>query len=195
MIVSVLLAIFISPLVGYLDYEPKEGDVIFQSLPMGELTKVIEGATSSAYSHTGLIVKKNNTWYVREAIVTVHDTHLYWWILRGRGDSFSVYRLKEKYQKYTKQLIKNSESFLTKPYDFFYELSDDAIYCSELIFKAYKQASGQNMGKLTTLGALNWKSYKKFILSIENKIPLDRVMITPKDLAEAEQLEEVYSNY
>ena len=195
MIISFLLSIFILPLLGYLDYKPKEGDIIFQSLPLGELTKVIEGATESPYSHTGLIVKKNNTWYVREAILTVHDTHLYWWILRGRNNKFSVYRLKKTYQKYTKKFVKNSEVFLKKPYDFFYELSDEAIYCSELIFKAYKLASGKDMGKLTTLGALNWKPYKEFILSVENKIPLDRVMITPKDLAEAEQLEEIYSNY
>ena len=51
------------------------------------------------------------------------------------------------------------------------------------------------MGKLTMLKSLHWQPYKEFILSIENKIPLDRIMITPKDLAEAEQLEKVFSTY
>jgi hypothetical protein len=51
------------------------------------------------------------------------------------------------------------------------------------------------MGKLASLKELDWKPYEEFILSIEETIPLDRVMITPKDLAEAEQLEKVFSSY
>jgi len=51
------------------------------------------------------------------------------------------------------------------------------------------------LGKLTTLSKLNWKPHEEFILSIENTIPLDREMITPKDLSEAHELELVFSNY
>ena len=178
-----------------LQYKPKEGDMIFQSLPFGELTKVIEGVTGSPYSHVGLMVKKNDRWYVREAIGEVKDTLLYFWILRGRKNNFSVFRLREEYQKNIPEMIKKSQKFLGYPYDFHYELDDEKIYCSELIFKAYKYVTHQKLGKLVTLRELNWKPYKEFILSIENKIPLDRKMITPKDLSEAKELELVYSNY
>ena len=180
---------------GYFKYDKKEGDLIFQSLPFGEVTTVIEGATDSPYSHVGLVVKKNGFWYVREAIGKVKDTHLLWWILRGRGDSFSVYRLKKEHQKNIPNWVKESQKFLGYPYDFHYELDDEKIYCSELIYKAYKRTTGGELGKLTTLSQLNWKPHKAFILSIENTIPLDRKMITPKDLAEADELELVYSNY
>ena len=180
---------------GYYKYDKKEGDLIFQSLPFGELTTVIEGATNSPYSHVGLLVNKNGFWYVREAIGKVKDTHLLWWILRGRGDSFSVYRFKEAYQKNIANLVKESENFLGYPYDFHYELDDEKIYCSELIYKAYKRTTGNKLGKITTLSQLDWKPHKEFILSIENTIPLDREMITPKDLAEANELELVFSNY
>jgi len=44
---------------GYYQYAKKEGDLIFQSLPFGELTTVIEGVTDSPYSHVGLVIKKN----------------------------------------------------------------------------------------------------------------------------------------
>ncbi len=114
---------------------------------------------------------------------------------RGRGDSFAVYRLKENYRKYIKDTIIQSAKFLGKPYDFFYELDDVKIYCSELIFQSYKRVTSQDLGKLVKLESLNWKPHKDFILSIENKIPLDRVMITPKDLSQAKQLYQVYSNY
>ena len=180
---------------GYFKYNKKEGDMIFQSLPFGELTTVIEGATDSPYSHVGLVVKKNGFWYVREAIGKVRDTPLLWWILRGRGDTFSVYRLKKEYQKNIPSLVKESQTFLGYPYDFHYELDDEKIYCSELIYKAYKRTTGRKLGKITTLSQLNWKPYKEFILSIENTIPLDREIITPKDLAEAHELELVFNNY
>ena len=180
---------------GYFQYDKKEGDLVFQSLPFGELTTVIEGVTDSPYSHVGLVVQKNGFWYVREAIGEVRDTPLLWWILRGRGDSFSVYRLKEAYQKNIPNLLKESQIFLGYPYDFHYELDDEKIYCSELIYKAYKRTTGNELGKITTLSKLNWKPHEKFILSIENTIPLDREMITPKDLAEANELKLVFSNY
>ena len=180
---------------GYFKYDKKEGDLIFQSLPFGELTTVIEGATHSPYSHVGLVVQKNGFWYVREAIGKVRDTPLLWWILRGRGDAFSVYRLKKEYQTNIPKLIEESQKMLGYPYDFHYELDDEKIYCSELIYKAYKRVTNKELGKITTLQELDWKPHEAFILSIENTIPLDRKMITPKDLAEADELELVFSNY
>jgi len=195
LLLSVLFYILLAPIFTYWEYKPKEGDILFQSLPFGKLTEAIEGATNSPYSHTGLVIKKGNFWYVREALGTVHDTHLYLWILRGRGNNFAVYRFKEAYQHTIPSLIKQSKLFLGYPYDFFYELGQDKIYCSELIFHAYKDITHQNLGKLVKLGELNWKPYKDFILSIENQVPLDRVMITPKDLSEAKELERVYSTY
>ena len=193
--VGVILYIFALPLNGYLRYQPKEGDIIFQSLPTGELTEVIEGATHSPYSHVGMVVEKEGKWYVREATGTVHDTGLYRWIARGRQGSFSVYRLKEEYQKNLKTMVENSKQFLGRGYDINYKMDDEKIYCSELVYKSYQLASGEQMGKLASLKELDWKPYEEFILSIEETIPLDRVMITPKDLAEAEQLEKVFSSY
>lgn len=193
-LLSILAYILLYPLVGYLKYQPKEGDLIFQSLPFGELTKVIEGATNSLYSHVGLLVKKDNSWYVREAIGEVKDTHLYIWIVRGRQSDFAIYRFKEEYQDIIPKLVNQSKTFLGLPYDFAYKLDDENIYCSELIFKSYKQITGKNLGKLVKLADLNWKPYKEFILSIENQIPLERVMITPKDLSQAKELEKVFSN-
>ena len=68
---------FVIPaIMPYMEYTPKEGDVIFQSLPDSDLTRAIEGATNSPYSHTGIVIKKNGDWYVREAVGPVIDTSL-----------------------------------------------------------------------------------------------------------------------
>ncbi len=191
---SIIAYLLLYPLIGYMKYQPKEGDLIFQPLPFGELTKVIEGVTDSLYSHVGILVKKDGTWYVREAIGKVKDTNLYMWIARGRQSRFAVYQFKKEYQKFIPAVLVESEKLLGLPYDFFYELDDEKIYCSELIFKSYKQVTDKNLGKLVKLKDLNWKPYEEFILSVENKIPLERVMITPKDLSQAKELKKVFSN-
>jgi len=179
----------------YIDYSPEEGDILFQSLPDSELTRAIEGATESPYSHTGMIIKKNGSWYVREAVGPVIDTNLYLWIVRGKSAQFAVYRLKEQYKNLIPSFISESEKYLGLPYDIYFELDDEKIYCSELIYKSFKDATNENLGNLIMLKNLNWKSHRNFIESIEvNGIPYEREMITPVDLSRATQLNKIYSN-
>jgi|WetSurMetagenome_2_1015567.scaffolds.fasta_scaffold18241_6 hypothetical protein len=182
------------PFYWHLQYSAKEGDIIFQSLAGTELADVIEGATKSRYSHSGIVIKKNNLWYVREAFSPVKDTPLLLWIARGNESQFAVFRLKALYQKYISAMIKESEKFLGFPYDVLYELDDEKIYCSELVYKAFKNASGEKLGRLRKLKELNWQPYKEFIIDLAGELPLNRLMITPKDLSEASQLEKVFSN-
>jgi hypothetical protein len=70
-----------------------------------------------------------------------------------------------------------------------FTLDDSKIYCSELIYKGWLAATGDKVGKLVKLGDLNWKPHEPVIRTITNGLPLDRVMITPRDLAAANQLE------
>ncbi len=178
-------------------YAPKEGDFVFQSVPISDLTEAIEGATESLYSHVGVIIWKNNEWYVREAIGPVMDTPFTEWVGRGRyGQAFDAFRLRGEYREHIPQLIKASEDFLDRPYDFKYDLDDEHIYCSELLYKAMLRASGRSLGKLQRLGELNWQPYRATIEKYEGgEPPLDRRMITPRSLSEAEELEKVYSGY
>lgn len=198
LILSIAIGVFAYfmgvPLYGYAQYSAKEGDIIFQSLAGTELADVIEGATNSPYSHTGMVIKKNDLWYVREAIDPVQDTPLLFWIARGYNSQFAAFRLKEPYQHYIPMMIKESEKFLGLPYDVLYKLDDEKIYCSELVYKAFKNVSGEKLGRLRKLKELNWKPYKDFIVDLAGELPLERQMITPKDLSEAHQLEKVFSN-
>ena len=74
-----------------------------------------------------------------------------------------------------------------------YRMDDDALYCSELVFKAWKNATGQELGMLVPLGEMNWKPYEDTIRKYEHgPPPLDRWMITPQNLSEATQLEKVF---
>jgi len=185
----------VSAMLPYIEYIPEEGDVIFQSLPDSKLTRAIEGATGSPYSHAGMVIKKNGFWYVREAVGPVMDTRLYLWIVRGRRAHFAVFRLKEQYKKNIPKFINESEKYLGRPYDIYFELDDEKIYCSELIYKSFKDATQENLGDLVKFKELNWKPHIGIIKSIEpEEVPYERKMITPGELAKAQQLVKIYSN-
>ncbi len=176
-------------------YEPREGDIVAQALPFGELTQLIEGATNSNYSHVGIVVQREDGFKVNEAIVDVHDTSIFNWIRRGRANKIAVYRLKPEYQQHISQMVNELEKYQGRYYDFRYDFDDSFIYCSELIFKAFRDATQLEMGEVKALKDLNWKPYKETILKMEyGQLPLERTMITPIDLVRSKFVEKVYDN-
>ena len=181
----------------YLQYQPEEGDVIFQSLPHNDLVDAIEGITHSPYSHCGVVLRdKNNLWVVIEALGNVAETPLLGWIKRGRSGNFTVYRLDPKYVPLVPEFKKDLLSYQGWPYDFNYDMNNgNSVYCSDLVYLAFGKASGEQMGTLEKLRNLDWKPYEDFIKSDQGGLPpLDRVMITPASLARAPQLKEVYQS-
>lgn len=177
----------------YLTYSPREGDVIFQSLPHGELADAIEGVTHSPYSHCGVLIREGGKWGVIESIGNVHTTPLLRWMQRGRSAGIAVFRLDPKYSQVIPEFKKNLKSYSGLPYNFDYTMADDQMYCSGLVYKAFLKTTGVQMGTLQKLGELDWKPYESFIKSIQSDhLPLDRVMITPASLSLAPQLHEIY---
>ena len=81
-----------------------------------------------------------------------------------------------------------------RPYDIRYRMDDEKIYCSELIFKGYRDATGEQLGKLVKFGDLKWGRHVPIIIKIEGSIPVNRIMITPRHLSEAKQLGKVFSS-
>ncbi|MEO7412941.1 MAG: YiiX/YebB-like N1pC/P60 family cysteine hydrolase, partial [Opitutaceae bacterium] len=126
----------------------QEGDILFQSLPHNSLVDTIEGSTHSPFSHCGILHRKANGWVVIEAIGPVKETPLTRWTAQGRSRRYSVYRLRENYRSRIPAMISAAQSYEGRPYDMRYELDDEKIYCSELIYKAFQQASGEQLGKL-----------------------------------------------
>src|SRR5262245_52456638 len=188
-----IVVLGLRPTVARWRYQPREGDIVFQSLPPSRLSIAIEGATHSPYSHCGIVAGNGKTWVVIEAYRGVADTPLQEWLTRGQGGEFAVYRLRQPYNLHISEMIRAARKQAGKPYDVRYRWDDEQIYCSELIFKAYETASHERLGELVRLGELDWQPYRATIEYYEGgPVPLDREVITPRDLARAEQLEEVY---
>ena len=183
---------------GQAAYEPAEGDILFQSLPNEpgmDLVDAIEGATNSPYSHCGMVFRDDDQWMVIEAIGPVKITHLLDYIARGREHKLWVYRFDEDKRKHVPAALAAMKEDLGKPYDPRYRFDSEAIYCSELIYRGWKAATGEGLGKVVTLGSLDWQHYKPVIEAIEGpgNHPLDREMITPRDLAKAPGLRLVHA--
>ena len=181
------------PILAQLRYRPQPGDIVFQPLPSGPLVNAIEGATRSPYSHCGIVAWENEQWVVYEAFDGVSRTPLQRWLRRGRGGAFAVYRLQEEHREHIPATLAAAKAQLGRKYDARYRLGGDEVYCSELIYLAYQKASGNSLGETVRLAELNWQPFQSLIEKLEGgPPPLDREIITPRDLATAPQLERVY---
>jgi uncharacterized protein YycO len=178
-------------------YQPEEGDLIFQALPLDDdLIEAIEGVTESNYSHVGVLLNRDGIWTVIEASRPgVIYTPFEEWKIKGRNERWAAYRLKAAYREHIPQFRTELEAHIGKPYDFKYELSEDKLYCSGLVYHAWMSSTGQEMGKLTRVGDMNWKPYRATIEKYNNApVPLDQQVISPIELSKAGQLEKVYNH-
>ncbi len=175
------------------DYEPRAGDFLFQSLPHDPLVDAIEGSSGSPFSHCGIVKRLGGQWVVIEAIGPVKETTLQWWIAQGRDRAFVAFRLRPPLAEKIPAIITAAEKYMGRPYDIHYDMDDAKIYCSELLYKAVRDATGRKLGKIRKLGELNWRPYEQVIRHIENgRLPLDREMITPRDFSEAPELQQIF---
>lgn len=198
---AILVLVFVlSPLFIRLDRvlwfqlsEKQEGDILFQSLPHSELADAIEGITHSELSHCGILLKRDGKWLVAEASAPCRYTELNEWIMHGRGFRVASYRLKGGLPGGVGALKAQIALFIGKGYDITFEEDDRAIYCSELIDKAYARAYSVHLAEWEALGELDWKPHEDFIRKLERtRLPLDRRMITPVQLSRSSMLEKVY---
>lgn len=167
------------------------GDIIFQTSKSAQ-SKVIQKATHSPYSHMGMIVNRNGQFWVLEAIQPVKYTPLQQWVDRGVNKHYVVKRYQTALTAIQQtKLVKNAEGYLNKPYDIYFEWGDDAIYCSEIVWKAYKNALGIELAPLDQLKSfdLTDPSVKALMKQRYGKsIPLQEKVIAPSALFNSKKL-------
>ncbi|MDR0534703.1 MAG: hypothetical protein LBH01_12200 [Verrucomicrobiales bacterium] len=173
--------------------DKQEGDILFQTLPHGQLADEIGNITQSEWTHCGILVRENDQWQVAEAIGDVHYTPLHLWIGRGRSIKVAALRVPNLNEEQRGKITAEIKKFLNKPYDYHYAPDDTEIYCSELVYKVYNHALGIQLGQWQKLGDLNWKPSESFIRGMENgQLPLDREMITPVSVFKSDKLKRVF---
>jgi uncharacterized protein YycO len=172
----------------------QSGDIIFQSTNSRQC-KAVKLATKSKYSHVGIVLEIDGELIVYEAVQPVKMTPLADWIRHGQGGHYVVKRLKNADEILTSAVLSDMEDlangYLGKNYDIYFEWSDEKIYCSELVWKIYKQATGIEIGNLKTLKDFDLSSNSVQSIMEErygNDIPLDEDVISPAGMFNSEKL-------
>lgn len=165
------------------NYQPKDGDIIFQSSQSSQ-SKAVEQATNSPYSHMGIIFIKNGKPYVFEAGSKVAYTPLTSFIERGKNRYYVIKRLKDHNLsvKETNKLKLVAKTFENKPYDIWFGWNDNYIYCSELVWKIYNRALNLKIGQLQNIKDFNLSSAavkQKLKARYGDKIPFQETVISP----------------
>lgn len=179
----------------------KDGDIIFQTSQSAQC-EAVRLATQSKFSHCGIIFTDRGENFVLEAVQPVKITPLKDWIKHGKDHAYLVKRLKESAGTLnSKQIVEMKiygKKLLNKDYDLYFEWSDHKIYCSELVWKIYKEGAD--------ISLCPFKKLKSFDLSAPqvqqimqqrygSKIPLEENVIAPSQLADSEKLETIFDNY
>ena len=163
-------------------YLPKEGDIVFQTSRSSQ-SAAVQAATASPYSHMGIVLFQKAKPYVFEAVQPVKFTDLEKWLARGKAGHFVAKRLKSPLNaKDVEKLHVQARQYVGKPYDLTFEWTDERIYCSELVWKLYKQAANLELAPLEKLGSFNLKSpavRKKLTERYGANIPFKEPVISP----------------
>jgi hypothetical protein len=180
--------------------QPKflDGDIILHTSQSSQ-SQAIQLATHSKWSHVGIIFHKGATPYVYEARGPVGFRSLKDFVSSGVGGKYMVRRLKKGLSSGdVTRLYLEGQKFLSKPYDIYFEWTNDRIYCSELVWKMYQNAVGVSVGILQKLGDYDLSSpqVKKIIAErYGSDIPLNEIVISPEAIAsENIVLTNVYQN-
>jgi len=172
----------------------QNGDIIFQTSKSSQ-SKAIQLATNSKYSHMGIIYENDGQYFVYEAVQPVKLTPLKEWVNRGENGHYVIKRLENADQVLTSSILnkmKNiGEQFKGKPYDIYFEWSDDKIYCSELVWKIYKQALDIEIGQLENLSDFDLSNeivQTKMKERYGDNIPMNEKVISPAAMFNSDKL-------
>jgi len=174
----------------------RDGDLVFQTSRSGQ-SLAVQHATHSAWSHMGVVVFRDGRPFVFEASATVRYTPFVRWAARGTGGVYAVRRLKHLLTTAQAAKLRAAAArYAGRPYDVYFEWSDDRIYCSELAWKLYHDALGLEIGARQQLRDFDLADPvvgAKLRERYGNHVPLNEPVISPAAMYDSPLLETVVS--
>lgn len=176
------------------DFQFLDGDIIFHTSRSSQ-SQALRRALGSEYTHMGLIFHDDGEVYVYEAVGPVKSTPLDDWIRRGVDGRFVVRRLSDRSELLSDEAISRlkrmARQYEGKPYDSYFEWSDDRIYCSELVWKIFQEALGLEIGELERFGDFDLSDplvAEKLAERFGDSVPIDEIVISPASMFESHML-------
>ncbi|WP_199727792.1 YiiX/YebB-like N1pC/P60 family cysteine hydrolase [Corallococcus sp. CA049B] len=173
----------------------RTGDVVFQTSGSRQ-SKAIQVATHSPLSHVGLVEVTPEGTFVVEAVQPVKRTPFARWKARGVKGRLLVMRPRGVDDAAKARAVEEAKRHLGKPYDALFGWGDEAMYCSELVRKAYATGAGVEYGRMERLGDLDVAGLRREIAErYRGPVPVDLELVTPASLAADARLAVVYSDF
>jgi cell wall-associated NlpC family hydrolase len=190
------------------------GDLVFQTDRSTQMLAILF-ATGSLYTHVGIIdIDQSGRPFVLEAAGKVRRIPLQDWLHHGYARRLTIERLSGLDAATAAKITAKAETYIGTPYDIFFRLGTDHLYCSELVYDAFLQGGQIELGKLQSVSDLNinnfavrkiietrWQRDPEFqpASAINFKICFARIqqqqIITPVSLARDRRLKIIFSNY
>ena len=187
--IALLLCLALAPLANA--YTPEDGDIVFHTSTSSQ-SAAVQAATGSRYSHMGMVLLRNGRPYVLEAVQPVRYTPLQAWLQRGLEGRYVIKRTTAPLGPADKQRLHAAAApYIGRPYDLTFEWSDQRIYCSELVWKLYRDAAGIELAPLARLDSFNLQAptvRSKLRERYGNRIPLAEPVISPAAIFDSPRL-------
>ena len=167
--------------------ELRTGDVVFQT-SRSRQSAAIQRATRSPWSHVGIVERTGKGTFVLEAIQPVSRTPWERWRKRGDGARVRVMRPRGLDPAAAGRVVAAARRFLGRPYDPWFRWDDGAIYCSELVTKAFAEGAGLELGRRQSVGELAIEGLEAELHRRFGRIPSDLVLVSPASIAADEDL-------
>ena len=176
--------------------ELREGDVVFTGSERGQGEAII-AATGSRYTHCGVVFEKDGKLMVLEAVQPVGVVTLEKFMARAEPGTLLARRLKvavepEKYRAAREW----ADAQIGKDYDGRFLWGDEQLYCSELVWRVFKEAGVE---LCTPRKFRDYDLEKPAVRKIIDerfggmeKVPLDEKVVAPTDLAVSPMLVDVH---
>ncbi len=161
-----------------------EGDIIFIQSQTQQAAALRE-ATESVWTHVGLMIKQNSKWIVAEAIGPLKFTPLADFIARSKNKSYRIYRFKHFNPQTMSSALKAALPKYNKPYDIYFEWSQERIYCSELTYHVMKDVTGFDLGRMQKMKEMKLDGpyvkalIEKRLTDIGKELDLEEDIVTP----------------
>jgi len=171
-----------------------DGDLVFHRSQSSQAA-AIAAATGSEYTHVGVVFHIEGSPMVFEAVEPVKMTSFSDWKRRGKGGHVVVKRLEEGVSPQALEKMEAlREKWLGLHYDAMFQWSDDRMYCSELAWKLFDQATGIQLGALKPLTEFELADpavQELLIRRTGGRIPADQLLISPAEMMADPRLIEV----
>lgn len=177
-----------------------EGDLVFQNAD-DKQSLLLGKATKSKYNNVGIVYMrpKDRLYMVFDVRDSLHSVPLSEWIANGNGQHVALLRLKDANiilnEKKTQSLKATAKLLRGIKYDPYFNWNNEGFYCSELVWKLFKDGASIEIstpGKLSQLDLTDPALLKQMKTKYGAAIPKDETLVTPDDLYHSPKMEIIY---